>query len=109
MATTTGTGPREDSDACAVDPSTSTSEGCDRPCGLDDDCWVTMTPRPLRRPARPDTSPLRPRVCFIRHAETDWNAEERLLSRTNVPLNATGEAQVLGFNIGRPDDVGRPR
>jgi len=34
-----------------------------------------------------------PRVYLVRHGETDWNAEGRLLSRTDRPLNANGEAQ----------------
>ena len=39
----------------------------------------------------------RPRIYFVRHGETDWNAQERLLSRTDEPLNATGEAQARGL------------
>lgn len=34
-----------------------------------------------------------PRVYLVRHGETDWNAAGRLLSRTDQPLNATGENQ----------------
>jgi hypothetical protein len=83
---------------------------------LDDHALVTMTPRPLRRQARAETSPFRPRIYFIRHGETDWNAEERLLSRTDVPLNRRAAIVEPGrkpllprFNIGRPDDLGPPR
>ena len=65
-----------------------------RPAGRpEDDVSVTLQPRPPRRRARPETSSLRPRIYLIRHGETDWNAEERLLSRTDVPLNAMGERQ----------------
>jgi broad specificity phosphatase PhoE len=32
-------------------------------------------------------------VYVVRHGETDWNAEGRLLSRTDAPLNAVGERQ----------------
>lgn len=42
-------------------------------------------------PTPPATS--RPRLYLIRHGETDWNAEGRLLSRTDMPLSATGEQQ----------------
>ena len=41
--------------------------------------------------ARP--GPAWPRVYVVRHGETDWNAAGRLLSRTDEPLNAVGEAQ----------------
>ena len=41
----------------------------------------------------PPTQSTRPRVYFIRHGETDWNAAGRLLSRTDRPLNAVGETQ----------------
>jgi broad specificity phosphatase PhoE len=35
----------------------------------------------------------RPRIYFLRHGETDWNAEGRLQGRKDVPLNAVGRAQ----------------
>jgi probable phosphoglycerate mutase len=35
----------------------------------------------------------RPRVYLVRHGETDWNAQGRLLSFTDQPLNDRGEQQ----------------
>ena len=35
----------------------------------------------------------RPRLYLVRHGETDWNAEGRLLSFTDAPLNARGRQQ----------------
>jgi broad specificity phosphatase PhoE len=32
-------------------------------------------------------------LYFVRHGETDWNAEKRFQSSTDVPLNARGVAQ----------------
>ncbi len=43
--------------------------------------------------------PSRPRIYLVRHGETDWNAQGRLLSRTDAPLNATGEAQAAGVAV----------
>ncbi len=37
---------------------------------------------------RPDV-----RVVLLRHGQTAWNAERRILGRTDVPLDATGRAQ----------------
>ena len=34
-----------------------------------------------------------PRVFLVRHGETEWNAIDRLVSHTDLPLNARGEAQ----------------
>lgn len=39
----------------------------------------------------------RPRLYLVRHGETDWNAEGRLLSFTDRPLNARGERQAAGL------------
>ena len=36
---------------------------------------------------------VRPRIYLVRHGETAWNAEGRLLSFTDAELNARGEAQ----------------
>lgn len=35
----------------------------------------------------------RPVLYYMRHGETDWNAERRLQGRQNIPLNARGRAQ----------------
>jgi broad specificity phosphatase PhoE len=35
----------------------------------------------------------RPRLYLVRHGETEWNAEGRLLSFTDKPLNARGDEQ----------------
>lgn len=35
----------------------------------------------------------RPRLYLVRHGETDWNVRGKLLSFTDEPLNARGEAQ----------------
>jgi broad specificity phosphatase PhoE len=35
----------------------------------------------------------RPRLYLVRHGETDWNAEGRLMGSTDRPLNARGERQ----------------
>ncbi|HUO54506.1 MAG TPA: histidine phosphatase family protein [Rhodoblastus sp.] len=34
-----------------------------------------------------------PRLFFLRHGETDWNAEGRLQGRQDIPLNAAGRDQ----------------
>lgn len=36
---------------------------------------------------------LRHRLVFLRHGETDWNAEGRLQGRQDIPLNAKGRGQ----------------
>ncbi|MGI6245363.1 MAG: histidine phosphatase family protein [Pseudochelatococcus sp.] len=35
----------------------------------------------------------RPTLYFVRHGETDWNAEARLQGTRDMPLNATGRGQ----------------
>ena len=41
------------------------------------------------------THPQAPRrkLYFVRHGETDWNAERRLQGRRDIPLNALGREQ----------------
>jgi probable phosphoglycerate mutase len=41
--------------------------------------------------ARPEA--LRRKFYFVRHGETDWNAERRLQGRRDIPLNALGRRQ----------------
>ncbi len=41
----------------------------------------------------------RPRLYLVRHGETDWNAEGRLLSFTDRPLNDRGERQAAALAI----------
>ena len=35
----------------------------------------------------------RPTLYFVRHGETDWNAERRLQGQHDIPLNALGRTQ----------------
>jgi broad specificity phosphatase PhoE len=44
-----------------------------------------------------------PRIYLVRHGETDWNAQGRLLSRTDRPLNARGEAQASDLAVALSD------
>lgn len=41
----------------------------------------------------------RPRLYLIRHGETDWNVEGRLMSFTDRPLNERGERQAAGLAV----------
>ncbi|MBU0752456.1 MAG: histidine phosphatase family protein [Gammaproteobacteria bacterium] len=40
------------------------------------------------------------RICFVRHGETDWNAEKRIQGHIDVPLNETGRAQAMATAFG---------
>ncbi len=54
---------------------------------------------------------LKHRLIFLRHGETDWNAEGRLQGQRDIPLNAKGVAQseaagrTLRRILGREPDV----
>jgi len=47
--------------------------------------------------------PAWPRIYLVRHGETDWNAQGLLLSRTDRPLNARGEAQARDLALSLAD------
>jgi probable phosphoglycerate mutase len=37
----------------------------------------------------------RPRIYFVRHGETDWNAEGRLQGQQDIPINERGRSQAV--------------
>jgi probable phosphoglycerate mutase len=50
-----------------------------------------MTRQSSQKPSSASPSPAR--LYFLRHGETDWNAEGRLQGRQDIPLNALGRDQ----------------
>jgi probable phosphoglycerate mutase len=44
----------------------------------------------MTRESDAKTRPLATRIYFLRHGETDWNAEGRLQGRQDIPLNTLG-------------------
>lgn len=51
-----------------------------------------------------------PLIYFVRHGQTDWNAEKRMQGHMDIPLNVTGRAQAArnGAMLARLlDDHGR--
>lgn len=55
---------------------------------------------PIGNPRRTTYTFVITRICFIRHGETDWNAEKRIQGHVDVPLNETGRAQALATAFG---------
>ncbi len=43
-------------------------------------------------------------IYLVRHGETDWNAERRLMGQTDIPLNKIGKDQAENLRI-RLEDV----
>ena len=49
------------------------------------------------------------RLIFIRHGETDWNAEARLQGQKDIPINGRGRDQAASAGRSARDWIGRER
>ncbi len=50
-------------------------------------------------PSPAELNPSHRTVYFVRHGQTDWNAQKRLLGRRDIPLNATGQRQAAEAGV----------